>query len=101
MASHLAASVMMPVRKGAKALLRRFGGPILTLYKRNALARRVMRRAEATIRQTPTMGEFQLYSRPVTFSAAKAKRVLGYRPSVPMATGVDLIGAWLRHHRYC
>ena len=99
--SRLAATAMMPVRNTAKLLLERFREPILTLYKRNALVRRAMRRAESTIRQTPTVNEFALYRRRVRFSSDKAARVLGFRPQVGMATGLDLVGGWLKHHRYC
>jgi nucleoside-diphosphate-sugar epimerase len=99
--SHVAAATMMPVRKAAKLLLQRFRDPILTLYKRHAVMRRVMRRAEAAIRQTPTTSEFDLYRRRVYFSAQRAQRVLEYRPRVSMIQGLDLVGRWLKHHRYC
>jgi nucleoside-diphosphate-sugar epimerase len=99
-ASHVAAAVMMPVRKTAKLLLQRFKDPILTLYKRNALIRRLMKQAESAIRQTPTTGEFGLYSRQVRYSAEKIERVLEFRPRVSMARGLELVGPWLKHHRY-
>jgi nucleoside-diphosphate-sugar epimerase len=99
--SHLAAAAMMPVRKAAKLLLQHFRDPILTLYKRHAVMRRVMRRAEAAIRQTPTTSEFDLYRRRVHFSAEKVERVLGHRPRVSMMQGLELVGPWLKHHRYC
>ncbi len=100
MASRLAASCMMPVRKSAKFALKRFKEPILALYKRSDLLKTIMRKAETRIRQTPTTNEFRLYSRNVSFPAAKAERLLGYRPAYPMAAGVALSVAWLKHHRY-
>ncbi len=99
-ASRVAAMSMMPVRTTAKAILRRFKEPILTLYKRSDLVKRVMRYAEAQIRQTPTTNEFQLYSRKVAFPNAKVEKLLEYRPVYPMAAGVALSVAWLKHHRY-
>lgn len=101
MTSRISAAAMMPVRKVAKGLMNQFGDAILALYKKNALARRLMRRTEATIRQTPTMSEFRLYSRRVQYSTAKAERTLGYRPTFPMERALELIGGWLKHHRYC
>ena len=85
---------------GAKAVLKRFKDPILALYKRSDLVKTVMRRAEARIRQTPTTNEFRLYSKKVAFPTAKGKRLIGYRPAYPMAAGVALSAAWLKHHRY-
>jgi nucleoside-diphosphate-sugar epimerase len=70
------------------------------LYKRNALAKIVMRKAESVIRQTPTVAEYDLYSRDLSFPIGKAERLLGYRPVFTMADGVALSAAWLRHHRY-
>lgn len=99
--AHLAAAAMMPVRQTGKLVLQHFREPILALYKRNAVVRRLMRRAEAAIRQTPTTSEFDLYRRRVYFSAQKAARVLAYRPRVSMTQGLDLLGPWLKHHRYC
>ncbi len=98
--SRVAAMSMMPVRTAAKAVLKRFKEPILALYKRSDLVKRVMRHAEAQIRQTPTTSEFHLYSRRVAFPTAKGEKLLGYRPAYPMAAGVALSVAWLKHHRY-
>lgn len=98
--ARVASTVMQPVRDSAKFLLKRFQEPILELYKRNALAKLVMRKAEALIRQTPTFAEYDLYSRKLAFPNAKAERLLGYRPVFDMAQGVALSAGWLRHHRY-
>jgi nucleoside-diphosphate-sugar epimerase len=98
--ARLASSIMQPVRTGAKMLLKRFEQPILELYKRNAVAKSLMRRAEAMIRKTPTVAEYNLYSRTDSYPTSKAQRLLGYRPGFSMAEGVGLSAAWLRHHRY-
>jgi nucleoside-diphosphate-sugar epimerase len=98
--ARLATALMHPVRKGAKMLLQRFQEPIMALYKRNALAKSVMKRAESAIRKTPTVSEFELYSRILTFPTTKAEQLLGYRPAFDMTQGVALSAAWLRHHQY-
>lgn len=98
--SRLSAAAMMPVRKTAKLLLARFEEPILALYKRYGVVKKAMKAAEGLIRQTPTTGEFELYSQDVHFSNARAGRVLGYTPVFDMGEGVRLSAAWLRHHRY-
>jgi nucleoside-diphosphate-sugar epimerase len=98
--ARIASAVMQPVRTGAKMLLKRFQAPIMDLYKRNALAKAVMKKAESAIRQTPTVAEFDLYSRKLSFPNTKAERLLGYRPVFAMKEGVALSAGWLRHHRY-
>jgi nucleoside-diphosphate-sugar epimerase len=98
--ARFASAVMQPVRTGAKMLLKRFQEPIMGLYKRNALAKALMKRAESAIRQTPTVAEFDLYSRKLSFPTTKAERLLGYKPVFDMAQGVALSAGWLRHHRY-
>jgi nucleoside-diphosphate-sugar epimerase len=59
-----------------------------------------MKRAEAAIRQTPTVQEFELYQHKVSFNSARAQTLLGYTPAFPLADGVALSAAWLKHHRY-
>jgi UDP-glucose 4-epimerase len=98
--ARLAAAAMQPVRTGAKLLLKRFQEPIMSLYKRNALAKALMKKAESVIRQTPTVSEFDLYSRKLSFPITKADRLLGYKPAFDMTEGVALSAGWLRHHRY-
>lgn len=95
--SHVRANLMMPVRRSAKFALRRFGGPIRYLHQRFTPARRMMKWAEERIRQTPTTAEFRLYSYSATFPTGKAERLLGYRPSVTMARGIERSVAWMRH----
>lgn len=98
--ARVATAFMQPVRTGAKMLLKRFQEPIMALYKRNALAKALMKRAESAIRQTPTVSEYELYSRKLSFPTTKAARLLGYAPVFDMTEGVGLSAAWLRHHRY-
>ncbi len=56
------ANAMVPVRTIAKTGLRHFGGLIMGAYQRSALARRMMKRVEGLIRNSPTPAEFSLYS---------------------------------------
>jgi len=99
-ASHLAAQVMQPVRNFAKFLLANFEGPIMSLHERSALAKRMMRFAESTIKKTPTTGEFGALTKRASFSTQKAAERLGYEPRIEMAAGVELCVGWLRHHGY-
>jgi nucleoside-diphosphate-sugar epimerase len=91
---------MLPVRKTAKWVLRRFPGLVMGAYQRSALAKRLMRSAESAIRQAPTPGEFRLYGRTVDFPTAKAERLLYYRPAFTAAEGIDLSVRWLAHHGF-
>ncbi|MDJ0763952.1 MAG: NAD(P)-dependent oxidoreductase [Myxococcota bacterium] len=98
--SELSATVMMPVRKAAKMILANFEKPIMTVYQRSEIARKIMKGAEGAIRSTPTTQEFTLYSKVLDLPTTKAQEILGYRPSFDMAEGIRLSVAWLKHHRF-
>lgn len=98
--AHLTASLMAPVRRLAKFALANFSDQIMALYKRYALVKLVMRKAEGMIRQAPSSNEFAMYSRKLRFPTAAAAASLGYHPAVGMDEGVARSVAWLRHHDY-
>lgn len=95
--SHRAARVMLPVRTAAKWVLRKAPGLVMSVYQRSALARKLMKGAETAIKQTPTAGEFHLYSISAHYPTTKAERLIGFRPAIGVAEGVALSVAWLRH----
>lgn len=95
--SRLAAWGMKPVRIGAKFALDRFGDQIMSLYKSSELAKKVMKGAEGAIRKSPTTGEFDLYSKVLSFPNDKAERLLGYQPAVDMHQGIERSVQWLIH----
>lgn len=99
-ASHLSAQLMRPVRSGAKLAIARFEKPIMALYERSDLAKTLMKGAEGLIRKTPTTAEFTMLGRSVSFATSKLEKQLEWRPRFPLADGVDLSAAWLRHHGY-
>jgi len=99
-ASHLSAHVMQPVRNLAKFLLAHFEDPIMAVYQRSSLAKKVMLFAENTIKKTPTTGEFDLLTRRASFPTGKAAERLGFEPRIDMATGIGYSVAWLRQHGY-
>jgi len=98
--SHLSARLMQPVRASAKFLLAHCGDAVKALYDRYAIAKAGMRFAEKLIKRTPTVGEFGLLGRRASFPTTKAETRLGYAPNFPMADGIALSVAWLRHHGY-
>jgi nucleoside-diphosphate-sugar epimerase len=100
MRSRLKAGLMLPVRKSAKLVLKKFQPLVLRIYQRSNAAKFVMRRAEAAIRNSPTPAEFDLYSRRVSYDESKAREKLGFRPMFSMRDGVALSVAWLRDQRY-
>jgi nucleoside-diphosphate-sugar epimerase len=95
--SQIAAWGMKPVRASAKFALARFGDQIMSVYKSSELAKKVMKGAEGAIRKAPTTGEFELYSKVLSFPNTKAERLLGYRPAVDMEAGIERSVAWLAH----
>lgn len=98
--SKMSAGAMLPVRKLAKAALNQFEAPIMGLYKKSEAARKVMKIAERAIKQTPTPGEFKMYSRDVDFVGTKAEEKLGYQPAYGMKEALEVTGAWLRLHGF-
>ncbi len=96
--TRLRSLVMTPVRSLARTMLDSFEEPIMTLYKRSAVAKRAMKRMESAIRKTPSAGEYRLYGRQAFFPTDKAARLLGYQPRFPLSRGMQLSVAWLRHH---
>jgi nucleoside-diphosphate-sugar epimerase len=99
-AAQVKARLMLPVRSAAKLAVRHFEGPIRRLAQRSAAAKALMKRAETTLRQTPTPEDFEFYSRKVSFSSARAKEFLGYVPAFSMKDGVALSAEWLKHSHY-
>ena len=100
MRSRIKAGLMMPVRKTAKFILKRFQPIVLNVYKRSNLAKLLMRRAETAIKNSPTSAEFELYSLRVSYEGRKASELLAYRPAFSMREGLELSVDWLRDHRY-
>lgn len=91
---------MLPVRKTAKFMLKRFQPLVLNIYQRSKLAKSIMRRAETAIRNSPTHAEFDLYSLKVSYDGTHAANTLGYRPAFSMSDGVQLSVSWLRDNEY-
>jgi len=98
--SRLKAGVMMPVRKTAKLILKKFQPLVLRIYQRSSLAKAVMRRAETAIRNSPTNAEFELYSLRISYSGEHAREGLGFEPLFSMHDGIELSVAWLRDYQY-
>lgn len=98
--ARIKAGAMLPVRSAAKFAMKHFQGPVMAAYQRFPLARVVMKEAEARIKRTPAPSEFEVYSRKVSYSTAKAERLLAFKPRFPLAEALPLTAAWLRHHRY-
>lgn len=98
--SRMKAGVMMPVRKTAKFILKRFQPLVLRVYQRSNVAKAVMRRAETAIKNSPTGAEFELYSLRVSYEEQKAREMLAYSPAFSMRDGIELSVAWLRDHQY-
>jgi nucleoside-diphosphate-sugar epimerase len=99
-ASHLSATAMAPVRAMAKWMMKRFDAPIMALYLRSDLAKNLMKSAEGLIRKTPSSAELGQLGRRVSFGTRKLEERLGWRPRFPLADGIALSAAWLRHHGY-
>jgi nucleoside-diphosphate-sugar epimerase len=100
MRSRVKAGLMLPVRKTAKFVLKKFQPLVMQVYQRSNLAKAVMRHAETAIKNSPTAGEFDLYSLRPSYEAQKAREMLAYRPAFSMRDGIELSVAWLRDYQY-
>ena len=98
--SRIKAGVMLPVRKTAKFVLKRFQPLILRIYQQSRIAKSLMRRAETAIRNSPTHAEFELYSLRVSYDGQHARESLGFEPRFSMRDGIELSVEWLRAHQY-
>jgi nucleoside-diphosphate-sugar epimerase len=98
--ARLKAAAVLPFRKTAKVVATHFLPQIMRVAASSPLAREAMVRAESLIRTTPMPTEFAVYSKKVSFSTAKAEKLLGFRPRFPLAEALPLTSAWLRHHGF-
>lgn len=96
--ARLSSALMMPVRKTAKELLKRFEGPIMSVYQRSSVAQSLMKALEHRVRMVPTTDEYRMYRREVRYSTEKIEELLKWTPSVDVDEGVALSARWLRHH---
>jgi len=98
--SRIKAGAMLPVRKTAKFVLKRFQPLVLRIYQQSRIAKALRRRAETAIRNSPTHAEFELYSLRVSYDGQHARDRLGFKPVFSMRDGIELSVAWLRDHQY-
>lgn len=88
-------------RKMSGFLLDRYGDALMKLYLRGGIANRLMKRMKRSLVASPSGFELRnLYTRQAYYSCEKARRLLGYAPSVDLATGLRLTASWLDHHGY-
>jgi nucleoside-diphosphate-sugar epimerase len=99
-ASSLHAHALKPLRETAKWAMRHFQPQIMALYQASPTAKLAMKRAERILRGAPTTHKFRVFGRTAAYPAAKAERLIGYRPGVSLEQGLSLSAAWLRHHGY-
>jgi nucleoside-diphosphate-sugar epimerase len=98
--SWISAWAIKPVRRIARFGLQHFGDQITALAERPDWVGRALSAAETRIRKAPTTGEFELYSRHVSFPIDKARRLLGYAPIMNMDRGIELSVEWLLRNGY-
>lgn len=95
--SRLTTKLVGPVRSLVKGTYTRFEAPILGLYKRSRLARRIMKWTEGMLRRVASSAELDLYGRVADFPVEKVRQALGYDPVVAMDRGVAMSAHWLEH----
>jgi len=95
--ARLKTSIMKPVRSSAKFVLAHFSDPLKKISQKYRFAREVMRSFEKTMRTSPRLDEFSLYSRNAVYLGTKARDILGFRPKFDVESGLKLSVRWLKH----
>lgn len=95
--SRLRSLVSMPVRVAARYVQNHYGDLVTTLYRQSALAKRIMKRTEQSLKTTPSTVELAQFSRKSHYSIKKANLLLGYDPKTDIQTGLRISADWLRH----
>ena len=82
-------------------VVNRYRDVIMEVYLRGGVLQTVMKGAKQALGTTPSRNELAgLYSRNARYVDSKAQRLLGYRPTVDLDTGLRLSALWLDHHGF-
>lgn len=93
------ALLMAPMRSAAQYIMIRYPELVKELLNRLKLDK-FGKMAQSSIRMTPTLTELKLYERKAIYKIDKARKVLGFLPSVELVQGLKLTVQWLKHHGY-
>lgn len=96
-AARMRTGVMEGIRSSAKFALAHFEIPLRNLSQRYGMARQLMRTTEKRIKSTPRPEDLGLFNRDAVYVAAKARELLGFRPTYDLNRGLDLSACWLEH----
>ena len=89
--------LMTPIKATARYVLNHYSDAITKLYKKYDVTRKIMRRAEKSMKTTPGGTELEMFSRVARYSFAKAESILGYKPRFNLDAGLALSVKWLAH----
>jgi nucleoside-diphosphate-sugar epimerase len=103
-----ALSVVEPVRAGLRACLLdpalglarfakdRFEKQIKEAVSYFPPAKQALKHVENTLKTSPRLSDFDLFSRQAFYSGKKAESLAGFKPRIDLDTGLQLSVAWLR-----
>jgi hypothetical protein len=58
----------------------------------------LLRGTESKLKKTPVQDELKLFSKKATFSTARTKSMLNYKPNVYLKEGLKITAEWVQHH---
>jgi nucleoside-diphosphate-sugar epimerase len=87
----------MPVRIAARYIRNNHEELVTGLYRKSAFAKRLMKKAEQSLKTTPSNVELVQYSRKSHYAIGKARSLLGYEPQMEIRNGLGVSAAWLKH----
>ena len=94
--ANLRAHLGEPARSLARFAKGRFEKQIKNAAAHFPLAKQFLKQLERTLKTTPRLSDFDLFSRTALYSAQKAEALAGFKPRIDVETGLQMSAAWLR-----
>lgn len=86
-----------PIRSCAKFLLSNHYDLVAQIYINNIFLKRVIRLFEQNLVNTHSFSNLRLFNQSAIYKAAKAERVIGFKPKFNPVKGISLSAKWLQH----
>ncbi len=93
-------NLLQPVRLVASHVMKKYQAQVMRVYAQFALAKKIMKQAEESLRLKPSKAELEIYKRSAYYLPQKAQEVIGYTAQHDMNSGLAKSVQWLKHHGY-
>lgn len=93
-------TMLQPIRLLAGHVMKKYQAQVMRVYAQFALAKKIMKQAEESLRLKPSKAELEIYKRDAYYLPQKAQELLGFTPQYDMRSGLEMSVQWLKHHGY-